>query len=152
MSDELSTSTESLIVEQPKRAKKRKFQGFNSLKEIIDHLAEREEDPKVELFFSEETTQAQRNIVFQAIMYFVEQAPHARSDYKTIVAGLNNDFILATNQTRESPMAVRIASGKQIGNFISFLEAYKVVIWGNAPVSIRLWCRIEGSDFFPLRY
>ncbi len=137
---ELNQSTDSCLTSKHLSRKLKQVAGLDS-------------DPKFDLYFEEATSQAQRNAVFQAIMYFVARPPRSTSPpYATVAAALNEHYSLAANMTQDAPLEIRFASGKQIGNLFSFLESHKAVIWGVGASEIRFWCRIEGSEFYPVRF
>jgi hypothetical protein len=76
----------------------------------------------VDVYFEATTTEAQRNTVFQAMMYFVARDPESQPPpYDTVVANSNQTFELLSNMTDVAPSG--FASGQEIGN-----------IWGEGGV------------------
>ena len=115
----------------------------------------KQKDPKFDFYFPQNTTQAQRDIVFRAIMYFVSRPPRSTAPpYVTVVGELSPAFTLNLNGDHVNPITVRFPSGKQIGNCLRFLDDHSHVIWNDgAPLGqIVMHCRIENSNFFPIRH
>jgi hypothetical protein len=154
MSEKEDADTSRVTIDSEYLTRSRKRKGAApTLQDVIASLGNREKDPKFDVYFEECTTQAQRDSVFRAIMYFAGRPPRSNAPaYAAIVSSLHADFSLATNKSQESPLEVRLASGKQIANLLRFLDSHKNVIWGEGEAAIRFWCRIEGSQFYPARY
>lgn len=115
----------------------------------------KKKDPKFDFYFPPNTTQAQRDIVFRAIMYFVSRPPRSTAPpYATVVGELSPAFTLNLNGDQLNPITVRFPSGKQIGNCLRFLDDHSNVIWnGGAPSGrIVMHISIENSAFFPFRH
>ena len=93
----------------------------------------------------------ERNVVFQAIMYFVTQSPDSElPPYKTVADNLNRNFRVKDNGSAEYPITVKFNSGLQIGNFIKFLHLHSAIIWDPQHESEKLYIRINDSQYYPL--
>ena len=116
----------------------------------IDAIAEvQQEDPKFDYYMVPTTTQQQRDHVFRAAVYVVGRPPKSTSPaYATVVQALDADLSIAGNGTAQLPKVLRFASGKQIGNFLHFIQEHSAVIWNGLQPGVRMHCRIEDSQYF----
>jgi hypothetical protein len=106
-------------------------------------------DPKFEYYMDPATTQQQRDIVFQSAIFFVGRPPKTTSPpYATVVQALNIIFSVSGNGNAQQPISLRFASGKQIGNFLHFIQAHANVIWNGLPPAVRMHCKVEDSEYF----
>lgn len=113
----------------------------------------RRKDPAFDFYMIPTTTAAERDVVYRATMYFARLGPRSTPPpYATVLENLDPNISMIGNGTVVAPVSARFASGKQIGNFLEFLEAHKGPLgWVGNPI-VRFYCRIENSRYFPVRY
>jgi len=119
-----------------------------ALKEYCKSVGD--QDPNVEFYMqaAPTNTAAQRNHVFQGMSFFAGRSVKAANVANPV---LNAMFGLLADGTAAAPGNIRFASGKQIANFLSWIQNHANAIYGAAHVpGLKMHMRVDGSNYFEI--